>query len=70
MSDHSSKAFDCVENMRRAREKVSGEIENMTHHQLLKWLRSHHYNHPVLQRLADKAAQQGELRFKGDISKS
>ncbi|MDN5851098.1 MAG: hypothetical protein L0H63_15930 [Nitrococcus sp.] len=55
--------------MRRAREKVSGEIENMTYDQLLKWLRSHRYNDPVLQRLADKAAQQGELRFKADNSK-
>jgi hypothetical protein len=60
MSERSSKTFDCVQNMRQARDKLSAEIEGMTYDELLQWLRSRRYTDPVLQRLANKAAQQAD----------
>lgn len=60
MSERSSKSFDCVESMRQARDKLSAEIEDMTYDEMLRWLRSRRYTDPVLQRLADKAAQQAD----------
>jgi len=57
MSDSSPKAFDCVESMRRARDKLSSEIADMIYDELVEWLRSHRYEDPVLQRLADKAVE-------------
>jgi hypothetical protein len=60
MSEHSSKTFDCVQSTREVRDKLSAEIEDMTYDELVKWLRSRRYSDPVLQRLADKAAQQGD----------
>jgi hypothetical protein len=32
----------------------------MTYDELVQWLRAHKYTDPVLQRLADKAAQQAD----------
>jgi hypothetical protein len=58
MSERSSKTFDCVQSMRQARGKLSAEIEGMTYDAMVRWLRSRRYTDPVLQRLADKAAQQ------------
>ena len=58
MSKDFSKTFDCVQNMRQARDKISAEIEGMSYEALTLWLRTHHYTDPVLQRLAEKAAQQ------------
>lgn len=58
MSERTSKTFDCVENMRRARDTLSAEIEGMSYDELVRWLRSRRYTDPVLQRLAEKAAQQ------------
>jgi hypothetical protein len=58
MSDSSSKTFDCVQYMRQARDKLSAETADMTYDELVKWLRAHRYADPVLQRLAEKAAQQ------------
>ena len=58
MSKGSSKAFDCVQSMRQAREKLSAEIAGMTYQELVQWLRDHRYTDPVLQRLAEKAVQQ------------
>lgn len=60
MSDRSRKPFDGVESMRQARDKLSAEIEGMTYEELVRWLRDHRYTDPVLQRLADKAAQQAD----------
>ena len=60
MSEYSSKPFDCVQSMRRVRDKLSAEIKDMTYDEILNWLRSRRYTDPVLQRLADKAAQQAD----------
>jgi hypothetical protein len=60
MTERSSKTFDCVESMREARDKLSAEIEGMSYDELVRWLRSRRYADPVLQRLAEKAAQQAD----------
>ncbi|MFQ5592374.1 MAG: hypothetical protein ACE5HE_14535 [Phycisphaerae bacterium] len=60
MSDSSSKTFDCVQHMRQARDRLSAETADMSYDELVKWLRSHRYTDPVLQRLAEKAAQQAD----------
>ena len=57
MSKSTSKTFDCVQSMRQIRDRLSEEIANMNHDDLLKWLRMHRYEDPVLRRLAEKAAQ-------------
>jgi hypothetical protein len=53
-----SKTFDCVQNMRQSRDRLSAEIVDMSYDELVKWLRDRRYADPLLQRLADKAAQQ------------
>ena len=58
MSDPKCGEFHCVESAREARDRISAEIERMSHEQLVSWLRSHRYSDPVLGRLAEKAAQQ------------
>lgn len=60
MSDASSRSFDCVQNMRQARDRLSAEIAGMSYDELVQWLRAHRYTDPVLQRLAEKAAQQAD----------
>ena len=60
MSESSSKTFDCVQSMRQARDRLSAEIAGMSYDELVKWLRTHRYGDPVLQRLAEKAAQQAD----------
>lgn len=61
MSEASSKTFDCVQSMRRIRDRLSAEMADMSYDELAEWLRwSHHYSDPVLQRLAEKAARQGD----------
>jgi N-acetylglucosamine kinase-like BadF-type ATPase len=60
MTERTLKTFDCVQAMRRARDTVSAEIEQMNYDQLVQWLRVHRYTDPALQRLAEKAAQQGD----------
>ena len=60
MSEPSSKTFDCVQSMRQARDGFSAEIADMSHDELVKWLRNHRYADPLLQRLAEKAAQQAD----------
>lgn len=57
MSD-SSKGFDCVQHMRQARDRLNAETANMNYDELVEWLRTHRYTDPVLQRLAETAAQQ------------
>lgn len=60
MSESSSKTFDCAQIMRQARDKLSEEVFDMSYDELIKWLRTHQYDDPALQRLAEKAARQGE----------
>ena len=60
MSEQSERTFDCVQSMRKARDKVSAELEGKTYDEMIRWLRSRCYAAPVLQRLADKAAQQAD----------
>ena len=60
MTESGSKSFDCVQTMRQIRDRLSKEIAGMNHEEMLQWLRSHRYSDPFLQRLADKAAQQGD----------
>ena len=60
MSERSSKTFDCVQSMCEARDRLSAEIEGMTYDEMLRWIRSRRYTDHVLQRLADKAAQQAD----------
>ena len=55
MNKPSSKTFDCVQSMRQARDRLSAEIADMKHDEL-----AHRYSDPILQRLAEKAAQQGD----------
>lgn len=58
MNSPKSKTFDCVQSMRQIRDRLSREIENLNHDELARWLRSHRYSQPFLQRLAERAAQQ------------
>jgi hypothetical protein len=58
MSEPTSKTFDCVKSMREIRDRLSAEIADMSYEQLARWLRDHRYSDPLLQRLADTAAQQ------------
>ena len=60
MSEPSLKPFDCVQSMRQNRDRLSAEIEDMSYDELVKWLRAHRYADPLLQRLAEKAAQQAD----------
>ena len=60
MSKPSAKIFDCVRNMRQNRDRLSAEIADMIYDELAKWLRVHQYSDPLLQRLAEKAAQQAD----------
>ena len=61
MSDSSSKTVDCVQHMRQARDRLSMETADMSYDELVKWLRAHRYKDPVLQRLAERAAQQAAV---------
>jgi hypothetical protein len=58
MSEPSFKAFDGVQSMRQIRDGLSAEIADMSYDELTQWLRAYQYSDPVLQRLAEKAAQQ------------
>lgn len=60
MSESTSKTFDCVQSMRQIREKLNEEIADISFEELAHWLRSHQYSDPVLKRLAERAAQQGD----------
>lgn len=57
MSEPMSKTFDCVQSMRQARDKISAEIAEMSYETLAEYLRAHRYEDPLLQRLAQMAAQ-------------
>ena len=60
MSKPSSKTFDCVQSMRQTRDRLGAEIADMKYDKLAQWLRAHRYSDPILQRLAEKAAQQAD----------
>lgn len=60
MNERSSKTFDCVQSMRQIRDRLSTEIADMNYSELAKWLRTHQYSDPFLQRLAEKVAQQAD----------
>lgn len=60
MSDQEPEDFDCVTIARELRDRISAEIADMSHEQLVAWLRSHRYSDPVLSRLAAKAARQAD----------
>ena len=60
MSDPTSEEFDCVKTAREARDRISAEIDGMSHEQLVSWLRSHHYSDLLLARLAAKAVQHAD----------
>ncbi len=60
MSKPSSKTLDCVRSMRQIRDRLSAEIADMNYDELSRWLRSHRYSDPFLQRLAEKAAPQAD----------
>jgi len=61
----SQKTFDCVESIRQIRDRLSSEIAEMTYDELARWLGSHRYTDPVLDRLAQKAAQHGKAAADG-----
>jgi len=65
MSKMRSKSFDCVRLMREAREKLSAEIGDKSYDELVRWLRTHRYSDPVLQQLAERAAQQAAAADSG-----
>ena len=60
MSDPQAHKFDCVKTAREIRDRISAQIESMSHEQLVSWLRSYCYSDPVLGRLSEKAAQQAD----------
>ena len=55
-----SKAFDCVQTMRQIRDGLSAEMADMSYDELVQWLRAYQHSDPVLQGLAERAAQQAE----------
>jgi len=59
MTRRTSKTFDCVQGMRKTRDRLSAEIADKSYEDLARWLRSHRYADPFLQRLAEEAAQRG-----------
>jgi hypothetical protein len=58
--DYLGDEFDYVKTAREARDRISAEIDGMSHEQLVSWLRSHRYADPLLARLAAKAAQHAD----------
>jgi hypothetical protein len=60
MSKPSSEPFDSVQTMRQIRDQLSAEIADMNYDELAKWLRTHRYSDPFLQRLAESAAQKAD----------
>lgn len=54
------KKFDAVAMMRRARDKISAEIENMTLEEELQWLDAQKVDDPFLRRLRERAAEQAD----------
>jgi len=55
--------------MRKARDELSAELAGKTYDEMLRWLRSRRYADPVLQRLADKAAQQADAAARPSVGR-
>jgi hypothetical protein len=51
------KAFDCVQTMRQARDRLNTEIGHKSYEDIVSWLRSYRYSDPFLRRLAERVAQ-------------
>ncbi len=51
------KAFDCVQTMRQARDRLNTEMGEKSYEDIVCWLRSHRYSDPFLRRLAERVAQ-------------
>jgi len=62
MTKTTSKTFDCVREMRQTRDRLSAEIADKSYEELVRWLRSHRYADPALQRLAEEGAQLAGMR--------
>jgi hypothetical protein len=60
MNDAERKSFDCVKFMRTERDKISAEIAEMSHEELVRWLRDHEYEDEGLDRLAKRAAAKAD----------
>ncbi len=58
MSKSRPKAFDCVQTMRQARDRLNAEIGHKSYEDIVRWLRWCRYSDPFLRRLAERAAQQ------------
>ena len=54
MSEQTAKSFDCVAFMREARDRISREIQDMNHEELLAYFRSRTYTDPTLKRIAER----------------
>ena len=55
--DQAPQKYDRVQDMRRIRDRLSAEIADMSHEELIRWLRGHTYSDPGLQKLSEMAAQ-------------
>ena len=55
MNETSIEKFDCVRYMREARNRISAEIAEMNHEELMRWLRSYRHTDPLLASLAARA---------------
>ncbi len=58
MTRMTSKTFDCVQGMRKTRDRLRAEIADKSYEDLVRWLRSHRYADLFLQRLAEEAAHE------------
>ena len=57
MARQDPKSFDAVQSMRETRDRLNKEITGMGYDELVRWLRSHRYSDPHLQRLAERTTQ-------------
>ena len=60
MSKRTRKTFDCVRNMRQLRDGLSREIQDKSYEDIVRWLRSHRYADPSLERLARRFAPEAD----------
>ena len=57
MTSDEVRRFDCVRIMRAIRDQISAEIAERSFAELSRWLDTHRYADPALQRLADRRGQ-------------
>ena len=62
--DQAPQRYDCVQDMRRIRDRLSAEIADMSYEELARWLRDHPYSDPHLQKLSEMAAQKADKAAK------